>query len=77
MFATRGMASRSMMALASRSLSSRTTVLLAADLPYHLVVGLPALSPTMESGSLSEWNVKEGDSFAAGDLLAKIETVRC
>ena len=45
-----------------------------ADLPYHLVVGLPALSPTMESGALAEWYVKEGDSFSAGDGLAKIET---
>lgn len=45
-----------------------------SDLPYHVVVGFPALSPTMESGVLSEWYVKEGDSFAAGDALAKIET---
>jgi len=44
------------------------------DLPYHLVVGLPALSPTMESGVLAEWYLKEGESFSAGDALAKIET---
>lgn len=44
------------------------------ELPYHLVVGLPALSPTMEAGSLAEWYVDEGDSFAAGDAIAKIET---
>jgi biotin carboxyl carrier protein len=44
------------------------------ELPYHLVVGLPALSPTMESGTLAEWYLKEGDSFSAGDGLAKIET---
>ena len=43
-------------------------------MPYHLVVGLPALSPTMESGALAEWYVKEGDFFRAGDGLAKIET---
>lgn len=43
-------------------------------LPYHIVVGMPALSPTMESGTLAEWNVKEGDSFIAGDSLAKIDT---
>lgn len=45
-----------------------------SSLPYHLVVGLPALSPTMSSGSLAEWYVAEGDSFSAGDALAKIET---
>ena len=44
------------------------------DLPYHLVVGMPALSPTMESGTIAEWNVKEGDAFAAGDSVAEIET---
>jgi pyruvate dehydrogenase E2 component (dihydrolipoamide acetyltransferase) len=43
-------------------------------LPYHLVVGLPALSPTMDRGTLGEWYVKEGDKFSAGDGLAKIET---
>lgn len=45
-----------------------------SDLPYHIVVGMPALSPTMESGTLAEWNVKEGDFFQAGDSLAKIDT---
>jgi hypothetical protein len=51
------------------------SVVFAKDaLPYHLVVGLPALSPTMERGTLGEWYVKEGDRFSAGDGLAKIET---
>jgi pyruvate dehydrogenase E2 component (dihydrolipoamide acetyltransferase) len=45
-----------------------------SDLPYHIVVGMPALSPTMEAGTLAAWNVKEGDSFIAGDSLAKIDT---
>jgi len=44
------------------------------DLPYHIVVGMPALSPTMESGTISKWNVAEGESFSAGDSLAVIET---
>eukprot|EP00977_Amphora_coffeiformis_P006286 scaffold1351_cov176-Amphora_coffeaeformis.AAC.20 len=44
------------------------------DLPYHIVVGMPSLSPTMESGSLAEWYVAEGDSISAGDGIAKIET---
>jgi len=43
-------------------------------LPYHLVVGMPALSPTMEAGVIAEWNVAEGDAFAAGDAVAEIET---
>ena len=35
---------------------------------------MPALSPTMESGTLSEWYLDEGQEFAAGDAIAKIET---
>jgi pyruvate dehydrogenase E2 component (dihydrolipoamide acetyltransferase) len=35
---------------------------------------MPALSPTMEEGTLAKWLVKEGDVVAAGDLLAEIET---
>ena len=35
---------------------------------------MPALSPTMEEGTLAKWLVAEGDSVAAGDLLAEIET---
>jgi pyruvate dehydrogenase E1 component beta subunit len=35
---------------------------------------MPALSPTMEEGTLAKWLVKEGDNVAAGDILAEIET---
>ena len=35
---------------------------------------MPALSPTMEEGTLAKWLVKEGDVVASGDLLAEIET---
>lgn len=35
---------------------------------------MPALSPTMEKGTLSKWLVKEGDTVTSGDLLAEIET---
>ena len=35
---------------------------------------MPALSPTMEEGTLSKWLVKEGDEVRSGDLLAEIET---
>jgi len=35
---------------------------------------MPALSPTMEEGTLAKWLVKEGDEVTSGDLLAEIET---
>ncbi|MEL6598635.1 MAG: pyruvate dehydrogenase complex dihydrolipoamide acetyltransferase [Pseudomonadota bacterium] len=35
---------------------------------------MPALSPTMEEGTLAKWNVKEGDDVASGDVIAEIET---
>ena len=35
---------------------------------------MPALSPTMEEGTLAKWMVKEGDTVASGDIMAEIET---
>src|SRR3546814_11804470 len=35
---------------------------------------MPALSPTMEEGTLAKWLVKEADEVKSGDLLAEIET---
>ena len=35
---------------------------------------MPALSPTMEEGTLSKWTVKEGDKVSSGDVIAEIET---
>ena len=35
---------------------------------------MPALSPTMEEGTLAKWNVKEGDTVESGDVIAEIET---
>ena len=35
---------------------------------------MPALSPTMEEGTLAKWLVKEGDSVSSGDVLCEIET---
>jgi pyruvate dehydrogenase E2 component (dihydrolipoamide acetyltransferase) len=37
-------------------------------------IKMPALSPTMEEGTLAKWLVKEGDSVRSGDILAEIET---
>lgn len=35
---------------------------------------MPALSPTMEEGTLAKWHVKKGDTVSAGDVIAEIET---
>jgi len=35
---------------------------------------MPALSPTMEEGTLAKWNVAEGDKVSSGDVIAEIET---
>ncbi|MGZ8364329.1 MAG: biotin/lipoyl-containing protein, partial [Caulobacteraceae bacterium] len=35
---------------------------------------MPALSPTMEEGTLAKWHVKPGDTIASGDVIAEIET---
>ncbi|MGI9373790.1 MAG: pyruvate dehydrogenase complex dihydrolipoamide acetyltransferase [Hyphomicrobiales bacterium] len=37
-------------------------------------ITMPALSPTMESGTLAKWLVKEGDDITSGDIIAEIET---
>ena len=37
-------------------------------------IKMPALSPTMEEGTLAKWLVKEGDTLKSGDLMAEIET---
>ncbi|ANY20842.1 Dihydrolipoyllysine-residue acetyltransferase component of pyruvate dehydrogenase complex [Tsuneonella dongtanensis] len=37
-------------------------------------IKMPALSPTMEEGTLARWLVKEGDTVSAGDVMAEIET---
>ena len=39
-----------------------------------LEIKMPALSPTMEEGTLAKWLVKEGDTVKAGDIMAEIET---
>src|SRR5689334_596167 len=39
-----------------------------------MVLRMPALSPTMEEGTVAKWLVKEGDDVKSGDILAEIET---
>ncbi|XP_046397471.1 dihydrolipoyllysine-residue acetyltransferase component of pyruvate dehydrogenase complex, mitochondrial [Ischnura elegans] len=45
-----------------------------SNYPSHEKVLLPALSPTMEKGTIISWEKKEGDKLNEGDLLAEIET---
>ena len=46
----------------------------ASSYPEHVLVSMPALSPTMTQGGISSWNVKEGDAIQPGDVLAQIST---
>ena len=46
----------------------------AADLPAHVEVAMPALSPTMTQGNIIAWKKKEGDAVAPGDILCEVET---
>ncbi|TRY64149.1 hypothetical protein TCAL_04913 [Tigriopus californicus] len=46
----------------------------ADELPEHTKVALPALSPTMEMGTIVSWEKKVGDAVGEGDLLCEIET---
>ncbi|KAM4545708.1 dihydrolipoyllysine-residue acetyltransferase component of pyruvate dehydrogenase complex, mitochondrial [Odontesthes bonariensis] len=44
------------------------------SLPPHQKVDLPALSPTMQTGTIARWEKKEGDKISEGDLIAEVET---
>jgi pyruvate dehydrogenase E2 component (dihydrolipoamide acetyltransferase) len=58
------------------SLAIRRSITTTIKGPYPMPIELkmPALSPTMEEGTLARWLVKEGDKVSSGDLLAEIET---
>lgn len=45
-----------------------------ANLPEHEVINLPALSPTMETGTIASWAKSVGEHIMEGDLIAEIET---
>ncbi|KAL8090312.1 hypothetical protein AgCh_039691 [Apium graveolens] len=45
-----------------------------SELPPHLVIEMPALSPTMAQGNLAKWKKKEGDKIEVGDVICEIET---
>lgn len=63
-----------MYTLRSQKESSRFSVMAFSTLPSHKIVPMPSLSPTMESGSIAKWNIKEGDRFDAGASLCDVET---
>lgn len=44
------------------------------SLPAHEVIPMPALSPTMESGTIGTWLVQEGEGFSAGQAICEVET---
>eukprot|EP00526_Cylindrotheca_closterium_P011321 CAMPEP_0113626286 /NCGR_PEP_ID=MMETSP0017_2-20120614/13594_1 /TAXON_ID=2856 /ORGANISM="Cylindrotheca closterium" /LENGTH=480 /DNA_ID=CAMNT_0000536461 /DNA_START=141 /DNA_END=1583 /DNA_ORIENTATION=- /assembly_acc=CAM_ASM_000147 len=79
----RGLSQLSRVAARSSSLSLQHSKRAAAPLtlrswfssyPPHEVVGLPALSPTMETGTIASWNKEEGDTFGPGEVLCSVET---
>ena len=60
---------------ASAAAPSASASSVAASYPAHEVITLPALSPTMEMGSIVAWNIKVGDEIEDGDTaIAEIET---
>ena len=66
---TRSLAARALTQRPGRRLAAR-----ALSYPAHEVVGLPALSPTMEVGTIQKWHVEEGGTFGEGDTICEIET---
>jgi pyruvate dehydrogenase E2 component (dihydrolipoamide acetyltransferase) len=58
----------------SLAIRSRLTTSIKGQYPMPIELKMPALSPTMEEGTLARWLVKEGDKVSSGDLLAEIET---
>ena len=45
-----------------------------SGLPQHKEIRLPALSPTMNTGSIISWEKEEGEELMEGDVLAQVET---
>src|SRR5688500_12775929 len=52
----------------------RTGFIPRKDLRLPNAIKMPALSPTMEEGTLAKWLVKVGDKVSSGDIMAEIET---
>ncbi|KAI4352636.1 hypothetical protein L6164_006868 [Bauhinia variegata] len=54
--------------------SESTTNINTSELPPHVLLEMPALSPTMNQGNIAKWRKKEGDKIEVGDILCEIET---
>jgi hypothetical protein len=50
------------------------TLMFPKDYPTHTLLPFPALSPTMEFGTIVKWEIQEGEAFSAGSVLCSIET---
>ncbi|XP_061349335.1 dihydrolipoyllysine-residue acetyltransferase component 1 of pyruvate dehydrogenase complex, mitochondrial [Gastrolobium bilobum] len=57
-----------------RKPESTSTSINASELPPHVLLEMPALSPTMNQGNIAKWRKKEGDKIEVGDILCEIET---
>lgn len=58
----------------STTRSFHSSPLWAKEYPEHIILPMPALSPTMEVGTISKWLLQEGDSFGAGSVICSVET---
>ncbi|KAJ8747821.1 hypothetical protein K2173_014974 [Erythroxylum novogranatense] len=45
-----------------------------SELPPHTILGMPALSPTMDQGNIAKWRKKEGDKIEVDNIICEIET---
>lgn len=54
--------------------AQETSSINASELPPHDILGMPALSPTMNQGNIAKWRKKEGDKIEVGDVICEIET---
>ncbi|KAK4267748.1 hypothetical protein QN277_024488 [Acacia crassicarpa] len=57
-----------------RTPESTSTTINTSELPPHILLEMPALSPTMNQGNIAKWRKKEGDKIEVGDILCEIET---
>ncbi|KAL5195534.1 Dihydrolipoyllysine-residue acetyltransferase component 1 of pyruvate dehydrogenase complex, mitochondrial [Glycine soja] len=57
-----------------RKSESTSAIINASELPPHVLLEMPALSPTMNQGNIAKWRKQEGDKIEVGDILCEIET---
>ncbi|XP_059665996.1 dihydrolipoyllysine-residue acetyltransferase component 1 of pyruvate dehydrogenase complex, mitochondrial isoform X2 [Cornus florida] len=57
-----------------RTQGKRSIKISPSELPPHIILEMPALSPTMNQGNIAKWKKKEGDKIEVGDVICEIET---